>query len=548
MSESVSSQMTGKRRWLALAFVALGVAMIILDGTVVNVALPTMIKDLDLTTSDAEWVTAAYSLTFASLLILSGRISDRAGRRLIFLIGIVVFVATSVLVGLSDSSIHVIVARAIQGVGAALILPSSLGILNATFTGKSRAIAFAVWGGTIGGMAALGPLVGGWLTTYASWHWAFFINVPIGIVVFIGVLVFVSETREVGGKAGIDVAGTLLSTIGLLGIVFALIEGQHYGWVKSTAEFTAGPITWPTDTVSIVFLSGVLGVLCLIALIVVDVRREAQGKVVVLSPALFKIRSFGAGNLVALIVSLGEFGLLFSLPLFLQSVRGYDALQTGVILLALAIGSFVASGAGAGMSQRMGPVRVLQLGMLLEVLGILWLGFAISTSVTGWNLAPGLFLYGMGIGFATAQLTGVILSEVPVEESGQGSAVQSTARQVGAAIGTAILGTLLVISLGSATKTELVNIGTPEAVAQQVADVVANSGGQAIPALGQQGGPQAVEAASAAFVTAEKTVAWGAATLIFLGLLASLQLPKNAARIEAEGYEPPHEHEHAHSA
>ena len=548
MSESVSSQMTGKRRWLALAFVALGVAMIILDGTVVNVALPTMIKDLDLTTSDAEWVTAAYSLTFASLLILSGRISDRAGRRLIFLIGIVVFVATSVLVGLSDSSIHVIVARAIQGVGAALILPSSLGILNATFTGKSRAIAFAVWGGTIGGMAALGPLVGGWLTTYASWHWAFFINVPIGIVVFIGVLVFVSETREVGGKAGIDVAGTLLSTIGLLGIVFALIEGQHYGWVKSTAEFTAGPITWPTDTVSIVFLSGVLGVLCLIALIVVDVRREAQGKVVVLSPALFKIRSFGAGNLVALIVSLGEFGLLFSLPLFLQSVRGYDALQTGVILLALAIGSFVASGAGAGMSQRMGPVRVLQLGMLLEVLGILWLGFAISTSVTGWNLAPGLFLYGMGIGFATAQLTGVILSEVPVEESGQGSAVQSTARQVGAAIGTAILGTLLVISLGSATKTELVNIGTPEAVAQQVADVVANSGGQAIPALGQQGGPQAVEAASAAFVTAEKTVAWGAATLIFLGLLASLQLPKNAARIESEGYEPPHEHEHAHSA
>lgn len=545
MSESVSTQMTGKRRWFALAFVALGVAMIILDGTVVNVALPTMIKDLDLTTSDAEWVTAAYSLTFASLLILSGRISDRAGRRLIFLIGIVVFVATSVLVGLSDSSIHVIVARAIQGIGAALILPSSLGILNATFTGKSRAIAFAVWGGTIGGMAALGPLVGGWLTTYASWHWAFFINVPIGIVVLIGVLVFVSETREVGGKAGIDVAGTLLSTIGLLGIVFALIEGQHYGWVMATAEFQAGPITWPTDTVSIVFLSGVLGVLCLIALVVVDVRREAQGKVVVLSPALFKIRSFGAGNLVALIVSLGEFGLLFSLPLFLQSVRGYDALQTGVILLALAIGSFVASGAGAGMSQRMGPVRVLQLGMLLEVLGILWLGFAISTSVTGWTLAPGLFLYGMGIGFATAQLTGVILSEVPVEESGQGSAVQSTARQVGAAIGTAILGTLLVISLGSATKTELVNIGTPEAVAQQVADVVANSGGQAIPALGQQGGPQAVEAANAAFVTAEKTVAWGAATLIFLGLLASLQLPKNAARIEAEGYEPPHEHVHS---
>lgn len=545
MSDSVSTQVSGKRRWFALAFVALGVAMIILDGTVVNVALPSMIKDLDLTTSDAEWVTAAYSLTFASLLILSGRISDRAGRRLLFVIGVVIFVGTSILVGLSDSSIHIIVARAFQGIGAALMLPSSLGILNSTFTGKSRAIAFAVWGGTIGGMAALGPLVGGWLTTYATWHWAFFINVPIGIIVFIGVLVFVNETRETGGKSGVDVPGTLLSTIGLLGVVFALIEGQRYGWFIAKTPFTAGPLTWPADTLSIVFVAGVIGVICLIALVIVDGRREARGDVVVISTALFKIRSFGAGNLVALIVSLGEFGLLFSLPLFLQASRGYDAMETGVILLALAIGSFFASGAGAGMSQRMGPVRVLQLGMVLELLGIIWLGVAISTTVTGWDLAPGLFIYGMGIGFATAQLTGVILSEVPVAESGQGSAVQSTARQVGAAIGTAILGTILVISLGNAVKTELVNIGTPTAQAEQIADVVSTSGGQAIPGLAAQGGQPVVDAADAAFVTAEKTVAAGAALFIFLGLLASLRLPKNAARVESEGYEPPHEHAHS---
>jgi MFS family permease len=191
MSTAMGTILTGKRRWFALIPVALGVAMIILDATVVNVVLPTLIKEVGLTTTDAEWVTAAYSLTFASLLIVAGRLADRFGRRLIFVIGLIVFVVSSVLVAMSDSPVSIIGARALQGVGAAMILPSSLSILNSVFVGKSRAAAFAVWGATIGGMAALGPLVGGWLTTDFSWHWAFLINVPIGIVVLIGVLVFV---------------------------------------------------------------------------------------------------------------------------------------------------------------------------------------------------------------------------------------------------------------------------------------------------------------------------------------------------------------------
>ncbi|MSY16705.1 MAG: MFS transporter, partial [Actinobacteria bacterium] len=425
--------LTGKRRWIALAFLSLGVAMIILDATVVNVAIPSMIKDLNLTTNDAEWINAAYSLTFASLLILSGRLADRFGRKLLFIIGIIIFVGASVLVAISDSSIHLIAARALQGVGAAMILPASLSVINAVFVGKSRAIAFAVWGATIGGMAALGPLVGGWLTTYASWHWAFLINLPIGIIVLIGVLLAVPETKDLLGRKGVDLPGTLLSTFGLLGIVFALIEGQRYGWLISTAPFKAGPLTWDTGRLSLVFISGVLGVIALLALILVETRRAAAGKIVILDLRLFRIRSFAAGNGVAVVVSLGEFGLLFTLPLFLQAVRGYNALETGVILLALAIGSFFASGAGAPISQRVGPVRVLQLGMLLEVIGILGLGFVISPEITGWGLAPWLFLYGMGVGFATAQLTGVVLSEVPVADSGQASAVQSTSRQVGAA-------------------------------------------------------------------------------------------------------------------
>jgi EmrB/QacA subfamily drug resistance transporter len=533
--------LTGRKRWAALMFLALGVAMIILDATVVNVAIPTMVKDLGLTTSDAEWVSAAYSLTFASLLILSGRIADRVGRRLMFVVGVVVFVGASVLVAASESSNALIAARALQGIGGAMILPSSLSVINAVFVGKDRAVAFAVWGGTIGGMAALGPLVGGWLTTYASWHWAFLINVPIGIIVLVGVLMLVPETKELSGPKGLDVPGTILITTGLLGVVFALIEGQRYGWFTPTAEFSAAGWVWPSTTVSIVFVSAVLGLLAILAFVVVELRRVAAGRVVVVDLRLFRIRTFGAGNVVALVVSLGEFGLLFALPLFLQAVRGYDALETGVILLALAVGSFVASGLGAPLSQRFGPVRVLQLGMALEAVGILALGFVLSTTVTGWAMAPWLFLYGMGVGFATAQLTGVILSEVPVAESGQASAVQSTSRQVGAAIGTAIIGATLVLGLGTVAG-QLEDRGVPTAQAEQVSSAVAGSAGQAIPGLAElPDGDVLVEGASAGFAEAITWVAWVAGAFVFLGLLMSLLLPKNAARVESEGYAPPRE-------
>lgn len=536
-SESVA--LAGKKRWIALVFLALGVSMIILDATVVNVAIPTMVRDLNLTTNDAEWVNASYSLTFAALLILFGRLADRFGRKKIFLIGVALFVAASVLVSLSNGAVELVAARALQGIGGAMILPSSLSIINAVFVGKARAVAFAVWGGTIGGMAALGPLIGGWLTTYASWHWAFLINVPIGVLVLVGVISVVPETSDPLGRKGIDIPGTILVTLGLMGVVFALIEGQRYGWITPTADFTVGGWVWPLSSVSVVLVAGLLGIAMLIALVVVDAKRTAAGKIVIVDLRLFRIRTFGSGNAVALIVSLGEFGLLFAIPLFLQATRGYDALQTGVILLALAVGSFVASGMGAPLSQRMGPVRVLQLGMVLEAVGIFGLGFVLSTQITGWGMAPWLFLYGMGVGFATAQLTGVILSEVPISESGQASAMQSTSRQVGAAIGTAIIGTTLLIGLGN-TATQLTDRGVPAEQAQQVSDAVANSAGQAIPALAQQpNGDVLVEAADAGFAHAIKLVAFVAGGFVVLGLLASLTLPKNAARVLKEGYEPP---------
>jgi EmrB/QacA subfamily drug resistance transporter len=535
-TDAQTTALTGRKRWVALLFLALGVAMIILDATVVNVAIPTIVEDLGLTTTDAEWVNAIYALLFASLLLLSGRLSDIVGRRLMFVGGVTLFAVASVLVASSGSASQLIGARALQGVAAAMILPASLSVLNAVYRGKDRAIAFAVWGATIGGMAALGPLVGGWLTTYATWHWAFLINVPIAIAVVIGVLLLVPETRDTVDKRGIDVPGTLLGTLGLAALIFGLIEGQNYGWIKPTKQFSAAGFDWPFDNISAPGVALVLSAVLLASFVWVEARRKNAGKVVMVDLVLFRIRTFGMGNAVAAIVSLGEFGLLFILPLFLQSVIGYDALETGVILLALAAGSFIASGAGAGMAKRMGPVPVLRLGMALEVIGVLWIATVLSTSVTGWMMAPGLFVYGLGVGFATAQLTGVILSEVPVAESGMASAVQSTSRQVGAAIGTALLGAVLITGLGTITS-DLTERGVPQPAAEQVTEAVQQSAGTAVVALPQQPNGQVLfEGASEGFATAAKEVGYVASGLIALGLLAAFLLPRDAARTEAAGY------------
>ncbi len=531
-----TTALTGRKRWVALLFLALGVAMIILDATVVNVAIPTIVEDLGLTTTDAEWVNAIYALFFASLLLLSGRLSDIIGRRLMFVGGVALFAVASVLVAMSDQAYELIGARAVQGVAAAMILPASLSVLNAVYRGKDRAIAFAVWGATIGGMAALGPLVGGWLTTNASWHWAFLINVPIAIAVVIGVLLLVPETRDTVDKRGIDPTGTLLGTFGLGALVFGLIEGQNYGWISPKKPFTIGGWTWPLDNISAPGVALILAFVLLSLFVWVEARRKAAGKVVMVDLDLFSIRSFGMGNAVAALVSLGEFGLLFILPLFLQSVIGYDALETGVILLALAAGSFIASGAGAGIARKVGPVPVVRLGMALEVVGVLWIALVLSPTVTGWAMAPGLFVYGLGVGFATAQLTGVILSEVPVAESGMASAVQSTSRQVGAAIGTALLGAVLITGLGSITS-DLTERGVPEPAAEQVTEVVQQSAGTAVVGLPQQpNGDVLFQGASEGFATAARNVGFVAAGLIGLGLLAAFFLPRDAARTEAAGY------------
>ncbi|HTY71589.1 MAG TPA: MFS transporter [Actinomycetes bacterium] len=525
---------SGRRRWVGLFFVALGVALIIVDATIVNVAVPSIIRDLGITSTDAQWVQEAYTLVFAALLLTAGRLADRWGRRALFEVGVVVFMVSSILAARSGTGNELIMARVAQGVGGAMMLPTSLSIINAGFRGRSRAIAFAVWGSTIGGTAALGPLLGGWLTTSYSWRWAFGINVPLGLVVLVGTWLAVDESRGDDPSPGVDVGGALLSIVGFGAIVFGLIEGRTYGWWSREKPFSIlhRPWQWQLSPIPVAFAVGVLALLAFVGL---ERRRNRAGKVVLLDLGLFSIPSFRGGNIAAGIVSLGEFGLLFSLPLWFQNVRGYTAFETGLALLPLAVGSFVASGFGGQLALRRGAPYVVRLGILLEVIGVAGIGVVVSPS-TPWTLtSPLLFVYGMGVGLATAQLTGVVLTDVPVVKSGQGSGTTSTTRQLGSALGIAILGTVLFTSLGLSLDRALARQGQLSAdQRRQVVAAVRDSAGAAIGGLAADPRTESVaEDARTAFSHATRNAAWAAAGFLLLGLYASRGLGSPTTRAEA---------------
>ncbi len=518
--------MDGKRRWVGLVFISLAVALIIVDSTIVNVAIPSIVKDLGITSSQVQWVQESYTLVFAALLLVFGAVADRVGRRRMLLIGVAIFAVSSVLAALAPTGDLLIGARILQGVGGAMVLPTTLSLINVTFRGRERGIAFAIWGSTIGGMVAVGPLLGGFLTTYYSWRWAFGINIPLTIIIAIGVMFAVSESRERQGGMQIDLVGAFLSIIASASLVYGLIEGRNYGWWLSDPAhlLTIGNWEW-SFALSPVPIALFTSVVATVAFVLWGKHRERVGKMPLLALSLFAIPSFRNGNIAALIVSLGEFGIILALPLWLQNVIGYDALQTGFVLLALALGSFVASGISTVIVRVASAVAIVRMGLVAEIIGVLGLGLTISSTSSWLTVTPFLFIYGIGVGLATAQLTGVVLYDVPLERSGQGSGTQSTARQVGSALGIAILGTILFTSTGSALDARLAQDmpNLPAAARSQIVDSVVVSAGSAIPELTKKDAAIG-QAAGEAFSDGTRYSAFAAAGFLIVGLGATLRL------------------------
>ncbi len=527
------SSLTNRDPWLGLLAVSLGVSLVVVDFTIVNVVMPPIIDDLEISAFDAQWIQESYAIVLAALLLVMGRLSDVVGARRLFLIGTGIFGLASIAAAVAPSGEALIAGRFAQGVGGAIVMPTSLALLNMTFRGPDRGKAFAIWGSTIGAAAAVGPLLGGWLAEY-SWRWAFGINIFVVVLIVLGVMKYLDASPRQPGK--IDAVGGVLSVPGLGLLAFALIEGRNYGWWEPQKDF--GPFGDALN-LSVIPVALVVSVASLALFLLLQLRlTRTGGTAPLMDTSLFGIRSFSTGNIATLIIALAEFGMLAVLPLWLQYTLGYSVLQTGLIVFIVAVGSFFASGASFGMAEKAGPIGLVRIGLVLEAIGLLMFGLLAGSDSQWWIIGIALFLYGTGVGFATAQVTNVVLADVPPQHAGQGSGIQSAARQLGSALGIAVLTSTFFTALDSDLSDRLVQQGTPAPEANQLSSAVSDSAGAMISGLSEN--PQTASAADAARDAMSHAIqinGYTCAALLALGMVATLLIPRPKAGAEQWGEE-----------
>jgi EmrB/QacA subfamily drug resistance transporter len=490
-----------ERKWWTLIVVCIATFMLLLDITIVNVALPKIASDLHASFSDIQWVIDAYALTLASTLLTAGSLADLLGRRLVFSVGLGLFAFTSLLCAISPSALFLILARAGQGIGGAIMFATSLALLVQEFHGRERGTALGAWGATIGAAAAVGPLLGGALTEAFGWSSIFYINVPIGIGAVVLTLAKVAESRDPSG-ARIDWIGTVTFTGALFLLVYAIIRGNAKGWSSTL----------------IVSLFAGAAVLLVVFLISQFVQKNAM-----LDVTLFRKPTFSGANIVAFTLSASMFAMFLYLTLYLQTILGLSPLQTGLRFLPVTVVSFFVAAVSGNLSARV-PVRfLLSLGLLLVAVGLLLMRGLTATS-TWTALLAGFILAGAGIGFVNPALASTAVGVVPPQRSGMASGINSTFRQVGIATGIAILGALFESDITDKLRTALT--GTPAAVhATQLGHAVAAGGAGA--ALQRVPGGQRAHIAAvvhASFASAMNEILLVGAIIAFTGAVLGLVL------------------------
>jgi len=409
------------RKWWTLLSVSFGLFMIMLDNTVVNVALPSIQKGLHANQRELEWVVVGYTLTFATFMLTGGKLADLFGRRRLFTIGLIVFTAASLACGLAPSAGFLIAMRALQGIGAAIMSPATLSIIVATFPPRQRATAIGIWAGTAAMALAIGPLLGGLLAQYAHWSWIFFINVPVGVL---GVLVArwaIDESRDTSHQQRLDLPGLTASGVGLFALSYALIEANNYGWASAR----------------ILALFGVAA-LALIAFVLL----ERHQRVPMLDLSLFRSASYTGANLVILFVALAMFGIFFFNSLFFQHVLRYSPTQTGAIFLPMTLLIIGLAPQAGRLVDRVGARWLIGVGMSLIAVSLI-LFAQLERGSTFFDALPALLTGGFGMALTMTPATAAAMAAVPVDKAGVGSAVLNAFRQVGGTLGVAVMGAVV---------------------------------------------------------------------------------------------------------
>jgi EmrB/QacA subfamily drug resistance transporter len=427
------------KRWLALAVIAVTVLMVILDATIVNIALPAVSADLAITEATQQWIVTAYTLTFGGFLLLGGRIADFWGRKRTYLVGAVGFAIASALGGLAQNEAMLFGARALQGAFGALLAPASLALLTVLFTdAKERAKAFAVYGAIAGGGSAVGLLLGGVLTEYADWRWCFWVNVPVAIVAVAAAIPIVPESRA-PGETKYDIPGAALVTVGLASLV--------YGFTKVAEASQKDPQAnaWANGP-ALTFI--VVGLLLIAAFVIVELKVRNP----LLPMRLVLDRNRGGAYLTSTLVGSGLIGAFFFLSLYFQQVLHYTPVQAGFASLPTTLGVLVAAGAASALVPKLGPKPLMVLGGLLAAGGLFLMSF-LAVDSSFWSLAfPGQTLLGLGLGFTFVPLSNLALIGAGEHDAGAASAMLNATQQVGASIGTALLATLSVGAITDALR------------------------------------------------------------------------------------------------
>jgi EmrB/QacA subfamily drug resistance transporter len=432
----MNARAAGVNPWLVLVLVCLAQFMVILDATIVNVALPSIQADLDMSESDLQWIVNAYTLLFGGFLLLGGRAGDLIGRKRVFLAGVVVFSTASLLCALAPNEKWLILSRGLQGLGAALVSPAALSIVIATFAeGRERAKAMGVWAAIAVGGGAVGLLLGGILTDALSWPWIFFVNVPIGVATFVVSLRLVPESKDEHQHKSFDLAGAVSVTAGLIALVYGIVRSSDSGWTSAEVlGFLA---------VAAVLLSGFL-----------LIERRSVEPLVRLS--IFSVRTVRGANVAMLVVAAGLFAMFFFNTLYLQRVLGYSALEAGLAFLPFTAGIIIGSGISQKLVPAFGAREVPVIGIALAVLGLL-LFLRLTPGDTSYvvDLLPGIMLMSVGMGLVFVPVTLIATSGVPTDDAGLASGLFNTSQQVGGALGLALLSTLAT----SRTSDELSSLG-----------------------------------------------------------------------------------------
>ena len=422
--------------WIVLLVLTLGYFMILVDTTIVNVALPTMESDLHAGFDQILWIVNAYILVYAVLLITAARLGDIFGPKRLFLAGLVLFTLASAACGVTQDANQLILFRAIQGIGAALLTPQTLAVLPTIFAPERRGAAFGILSSVAGLAVVVGPTVGGWLVTNYNWQAIFFLNVPIGIVAVLAAILLVPDVRSDRAPA-LDLPGVALASGGLLALIYALVESQRFSWgpILSLGSFSVGSSRWSVISVySLLVYAAVL-----LALFLWWERRAAAP---LLPFALFEDRNYAVANLIFSIIGF-PFAMFIVLSLFLQSILGFSAIHAGLSLIPASVGIMIAGPVAGRLSDRFNGKYVLLAGLSVATIGVILTAFALTLSVTSWQLIPPLAVTGLGMGFVFAPATTLAMRDVQPALAGAASGVLFTNRQVGQALGSAVIGSVL---------------------------------------------------------------------------------------------------------